>query len=68
MLYDRPYEDRRKVRVTGPLTVESLSPHRIRFRSLCRPLVPIAPERGAARRVVKEVTPEFGRIPEKRFS
>ena len=28
MLYDRPYEDRRKVRVTGPLTVESLSPHR----------------------------------------
>jgi adenine-specific DNA-methyltransferase len=28
-LYDRPYEDRRKVRVTGPFTVESLSPHRI---------------------------------------
>jgi adenine-specific DNA-methyltransferase len=28
ILYDRPYEDRRTVRVTGPFTVESLSPHR----------------------------------------
>ncbi len=28
ILYDRPYEDSRKVRVTGPFTVESLSPHR----------------------------------------
>jgi len=28
ILYDRPYEDGRKVRVTGPFTVESLSPHR----------------------------------------
>ena len=28
-LYDRPYEDGRKVRVAGPFTVESLSPHRI---------------------------------------
>ena len=28
MLYDKPYEDNRKVRVTGPFTVESLSPHR----------------------------------------
>jgi len=27
-LVDKPYEDKRKVRVTGPLTVESLSPHR----------------------------------------
>jgi adenine-specific DNA-methyltransferase len=27
-LFDRPYEDRRKVRVSGPFTVESLSPHR----------------------------------------
>ena len=32
LLYDRPYEDKRKVRVTGPFTVESLSPHRsLRF-------------------------------------
>lgn len=28
VLYDRPYEDRTVVRVTGPFTVESLSPHR----------------------------------------
>ncbi|MBL0003905.1 MAG: site-specific DNA-methyltransferase [Actinomycetales bacterium] len=28
MLYDRPYEDRSRVRVCGPFTVESLSPHR----------------------------------------
>jgi adenine-specific DNA-methyltransferase len=28
MLYDRPYEDKNTVRVTGPFTVESLSPHR----------------------------------------
>lgn len=28
VLYDRPYEDKSKVRVTGPFTVESLSPHR----------------------------------------
>lgn len=28
-LYDQPYEDNRRIRVTGPLTVESLSPHRV---------------------------------------
>jgi adenine-specific DNA-methyltransferase len=28
-LYDKPYEDNKKVRVAGPFTVESLSPHRI---------------------------------------
>ena len=28
-LYDKPYEDRSKVRVAGPFTVESLSPHRL---------------------------------------
>ncbi len=28
LLYDEPYEDKRKVRVAGPFTVESLSPHR----------------------------------------
>jgi adenine-specific DNA-methyltransferase len=28
MLYDQPYEDAKRVRVTGPFTVESLSPHR----------------------------------------
>ena len=28
-LYDKPYEDRKKVRVAGPFTVESISPHRM---------------------------------------
>jgi adenine-specific DNA-methyltransferase len=28
-LYDKPYEDSKKVRVAGPFTVESLSPHRV---------------------------------------
>ena len=28
-LYDKPYEDRSKVRVAGPFTVESISPHRM---------------------------------------
>jgi len=28
-LVDRPYEDPRRVRVSGPFTVESLSPHRV---------------------------------------
>ena len=28
-LYDKPYADRNKVRVAGPFTVESISPHRV---------------------------------------
>ncbi len=28
-LYYQPYEDNRRIRVTGPLSVESLSPHRV---------------------------------------
>ena len=28
-LYDKPYQDKSKVRVAGPFTVESLSPHRV---------------------------------------
>ena len=28
-LYDQPYEDNKRVRVTGPFSVESLSPHRV---------------------------------------
>jgi adenine-specific DNA-methyltransferase len=28
-LYDQPYEDKKVVRVSGPLTLESLSPHRV---------------------------------------
>jgi adenine-specific DNA-methyltransferase len=29
LLYDRPYEDPKKIRVAGPFTVESLSPYRL---------------------------------------
>ena len=29
VLYDKPYDDPRRIRVAGPLTVESLSPHRM---------------------------------------
>ncbi len=29
VLYDKPLEDKDKIRVTGPFTVESLSPHRV---------------------------------------
>ena len=29
LLYDRPFEDSLKVRVAGPFTIESLSPHRV---------------------------------------
>ena len=40
LLYDRPYEDRRKVRVAGPFTVESLSPHRsLAFAPVAEPAV-----------------------------
>ncbi|MCK6556749.1 site-specific DNA-methyltransferase [Candidatus Binatia bacterium] len=28
-LYDQPFEDGKRIRVTGPFTVESLSPHRV---------------------------------------
>ncbi|MDO8616108.1 MAG: site-specific DNA-methyltransferase [Dehalococcoidia bacterium] len=29
VLYDQPYEDNKRIRVAGPFTVESLSPHRV---------------------------------------
>ena len=29
VLYDQPYEDSKRLRVSGPFTVESLSPHRV---------------------------------------
>src|SRR5207237_799442 len=28
-LFDQPYEDSKRIRVTGPFTVESLSPHHV---------------------------------------
>ena len=38
LLYDQPYEDNKRVRVTGPFTVESLSPHRVIATDEERPL------------------------------
>jgi adenine-specific DNA-methyltransferase len=29
LLYDKPYDDKKTIRVAGPFTVESLSPHRV---------------------------------------
>lgn len=29
VLYDQPFEDKSRIRVTGPFTVESISPHRV---------------------------------------
>ena len=42
ILYDQPYEDRRKIRVAGPFTVESLSPHRVLAADEPRPTSEIA--------------------------
>lgn len=39
LLYDKPFEDAKKVRVAGPFTVESLSPHRaLSFRDWDEPI------------------------------
>lgn len=37
LLYDQPYEDARRIRVTGPFTVESVSPHRMLSTNQERP-------------------------------
>ena len=47
-LYDKPYEDKKKVRVAGPFTVESLSPHRMLAVGADGELLdPAAPHEGA---------------------
>jgi adenine-specific DNA-methyltransferase len=37
VLLDQPFEDSRRIRVTGPFTVESLSPHRVMAAEESRP-------------------------------
>ena len=53
-LYDQPYEDTKVVRVTGPFTVESLSPHRVLStdpsRKTRRTPLPTSPLCGGERR------------------
>lgn len=55
-LVDRPYDDKRKVRVSGPFTVESLSPHRsVAFASAGDPAVP----EGERNAVTDVLSPSF---------
>lgn len=44
-LYDQPYEDKKRIRVSGPFTVESLSPHRILSTDEERPESEESPEK-----------------------
>jgi len=46
-LYDKPYDDKKKVRVAGPFTVESLSPHRVLGVDENDELIDVASEPGA---------------------
>jgi adenine-specific DNA-methyltransferase len=49
-LFDQPYEDAKRVRVSGPFTVESLSPHRVlKPEDEDRPATEAAGEQGDAR-------------------
>ena len=65
LLYDRPYEDRKIVRVAGPFTVESLSPHRvIPTHEDPHVLAAIAEERGerAPARVATAEETDFAKV------
>jgi adenine-specific DNA-methyltransferase len=57
MLYDRPYEDKSKVRVAGPFTVESLSPHRVVPADEEELIDLIEADEGARRRLHKIMPP-----------
>jgi len=46
-LWDQPYEDGRRIRVTGPFTVESLSPHRVITSDEARPTAEIEAQKEA---------------------
>jgi adenine-specific DNA-methyltransferase len=48
LLYDQPYEDSKRVRVTGPFTVESLSPHRVLSTDEERPVTEAAAQDGSS--------------------
>ena len=56
LLYDRPYEDKSKVRVAGPFTVESLSPHRV-VPSDEEELIDLVDASEGARRRLHKVSP-----------
>ncbi|MGB5924970.1 MAG: site-specific DNA-methyltransferase [Dehalococcoidia bacterium] len=46
-IYDQPYEDNKRIRVTGPFTVESLSPHRVFTTDEERPTTEIEAQKEA---------------------
>ena len=48
LLYDKPYEDSKRIRVTGPFTVESLSPHRVLSTDDERPRAEVEGKRASA--------------------
>ena len=47
-LYDQPYEDNKRIRVSGPFTVESLSPYRVLSPDVERPASEIIGTRDSA--------------------
>ncbi len=57
LLYDRPYEDKSRVRVSGPFTVESLSPHRVAPADEEEMIDLIDADDGARRRLHKAMPP-----------
>ncbi len=46
LLFDQPFEDPKRIRVTGPFTVESLSPHRVLASDDERPAAEAQAEKG----------------------
>jgi adenine-specific DNA-methyltransferase len=57
LLYDRPYEDKSRVRVAGPFTVESLSPHRVAPADEEELIDILEADEGARRRLHKAMPP-----------
>ena len=55
-LYDKPYDDKKKVRVAGPFTVESLSPHRTLTVGANDELIDRVADAGATYRVTQSFT------------
>jgi len=54
-LYDDPYEDNKRIRVTGPLTVESLSPHRVLTTDEERPATEVEGKKAIRHRAVRDL-------------
>lgn len=55
-LYDKPYDDKKKVRVAGPFTVESLLPHRVLYVNENDELIDGVKDSGSAYGTVRDFT------------